>query len=242
MSAASDKAGPSGIQNDSNSVEVLGSVTQESHSSDKCFPIQLRTSARVSKKLKLDSQNVTSTSPTERKGGFICLQEGFINLHVPITPFVLISEPKPEEKTAEQKSNTVRRVHELWSTEDKNAFFEALNEYGKDFDAIQTHMNNKRKKRGINHNIAKNRDQARHFYYRTWHKISKYLKFPQGMYCINFVNRPIVAKTKFLICCEIHLLAHQYEIMSLYFPLIVDKSTFTLYSSLTRLDCILGKL
>ncbi|KAK7602036.1 hypothetical protein V9T40_009477 [Parthenolecanium corni] len=157
MSAASDKAGPSGIQNDSNSVEVLGSVTQESHSSDKCFPIQLRTSARVSKKLKLDSQNVTSTSPTERK------------------------EPKPEEKTAEQKSNTVRRVHELWSTEDKNAFFEALNEYGKDFDAIQTHMNNKRKKRGINHNIAKNRDQARHFYYRTWHKISKYLKFPQEM-------------------------------------------------------------
>lgn len=90
-------------------------------------------------------------------------------------------ETKPEEnKNVESKSNTVRRVHELWSTEDKNAFFEALNEYGKDFDAIQTHMNNKRKKRGINQSISKNRDQARHFYYRTWHKISKYLKFPQG--------------------------------------------------------------
>lgn len=70
MSGASDRAGPSGYQNDQNSEEVLGSVTHESHSSDKCFPIQLRTSARVSKKLKLDSQNVTSSSPTERKGNF----------------------------------------------------------------------------------------------------------------------------------------------------------------------------
>lgn len=66
----SDKVGSSNQQNEQNSEEVLGSVTHESQSSDKCFPIQLRTSARVSKKLKLDSQNVSSPCPSERKGKF----------------------------------------------------------------------------------------------------------------------------------------------------------------------------
>lgn len=56
------------------SQEVLGLVTHDTtiSSGDKCSPIQLRTSARVSKKLKLnDSQNLPSTSATaatERKG------------------------------------------------------------------------------------------------------------------------------------------------------------------------------
>ena len=64
-----------------------------------------------------------------------------------------------------------KRPWESWSLEDKNTFFEALNEYGKDFDAIQNHLAAKVKKRGL----AKNKEQVRHFYYRTWHKISKYL-------------------------------------------------------------------
>ncbi|CAG0886242.1 unnamed protein product [Darwinula stevensoni] len=64
-----------------------------------------------------------------------------------------------------------KRPWESWSLEDKNTFFEALNEYGKDFDSIQNHLAAKVKKRGL----AKNKEQVRHFYYRTWHKISKYL-------------------------------------------------------------------
>ncbi|XP_065207198.1 protein cramped isoform X2 [Planococcus citri] len=155
MTAVTEKLGSFSADSDVKpEEEVLGSVTHETQSTER--PIQLRTSARVSKKLRLDLQTNAAPAPVVEK-----------------------KETKPEEKVPEQKSNTVRRVHELWSTEDKNAFFEALNEYGKDFDAIQTHMNNKRKKRGINHSISKNRDQARHFYYRTWHKISKYLEFPQ---------------------------------------------------------------
>jgi len=68
----------------------------------------------------------------------------------------------------------------LWSVEDKNTFFEALNEFGKDFDAIQSHFASKIKKRGVTE--AKNKDQVRHFYYRNWHKISKFINFNPGWF------------------------------------------------------------
>jgi hypothetical protein len=67
----------------------------------------------------------------------------------------------------------------LWSIEDKNIFFEALNEHGKDFDAIQSHFASKIKKKGVTE--AKNKDQVRHFYYRNWHKISKFIDFNPGL-------------------------------------------------------------
>jgi hypothetical protein len=73
-----------------------------------------------------------------------------------------------------------RRNWGLWSVEDKNTFFEALNEYGKDFDAIQAHFAVKLKKKSSQE--AKNKDQVRHFYYRNWHKISKFIKFSLGEY------------------------------------------------------------
>lgn len=83
-----------------------------------------------------------------------------------------------DEKPASEAKPRGRRAHDLWSPEDKNAFYEALNEYGKDFDSIQQHIALKAKKRG--EQVIKNRDQARHFYHRTWQKISKHLRFPEG--------------------------------------------------------------
>ncbi|KAF4529250.1 hypothetical protein B566_EDAN017708 [Ephemera danica] len=118
--------------------------------------VPIRTSARVSKKVKLDLPTVV----TQSKAG------------------------KKEEETSESKQQSLlgadpkrprRRNWGLWSVEDKNIFFEALNEYGKDFDAIQAHFAVKMKKRGLTE--AKNKDQVRHFYYRNWHKISKFIKF-----------------------------------------------------------------
>lgn len=64
--------------------------------------------------------------------------------------------------------------------EDKNTFFKALNEYGKDFDALQSYFLNQGKKRGLSDTMIKNKEQIRHFYYRTWLKISKHLKFSEG--------------------------------------------------------------
>lgn len=68
----------------------------------------------------------------------------------------------------------------LWSTREKNLFFEALNEYGKDFDSITSYIHNKMKKKGVPDNITKNKHQVSHFYYRTWQKVSKYVKFGDG--------------------------------------------------------------
>lgn len=76
-----------------------------------------------------------------------------------------------------------------WSQEDKNIFFEALNEYGKDFEAIQQYINNKFKKKSLPDSIAKTKDQIRHFYYRTWHKVSKYLKFSDGKMLYQFYKK-----------------------------------------------------
>jgi hypothetical protein len=71
-----------------------------------------------------------------------------------------------------------RRTWELWSVGDKHIFFEALNEFGKDFDKIQAHFQSKLKnKKNFPADYIKNKNQIRHFYYRSWHKISAYISF-----------------------------------------------------------------
>lgn len=72
------------------------------------------------------------------------------------------------EANLEPKS---KRAWEQWSWEDKKIFFEALNECGKNFDAMQIFFHKKNRKN-------KNKEQIRTFYYRTWHKICKYVDFP----------------------------------------------------------------
>ena len=74
-------------------------------------------------------------------------------------------------------SKNKRRTWERWSKEDTNIFFEGVSEFGKDFDKLQAHFKAKyRSKRGLPENYIKNKDQIRHFYYRTWHKISGHIK------------------------------------------------------------------
>ncbi|XP_011476622.1 protein cramped-like isoform X1 [Oryzias latipes] len=80
-----------------------------------------------------------------------------------------------DEQAGNQKR--ARRQWESWSAEDKNSFFEGLYEHGKDFEAIQNNIAMKYKKRGKPANMVKNKEQVRHFYYRTWHKISKHIDF-----------------------------------------------------------------
>lgn len=90
------------------------------------------------------------------------------------------SAPKgqgPAEKEEGGSQKRVRRQWESWSTEDKNSFFEGLYEHGKDFEAIQNNIALKYKKKGKPTSMVKNKEQVRHFYYRTWHKISKHIDF-----------------------------------------------------------------
>ncbi|MBN3311368.1 CRML protein, partial [Atractosteus spatula] len=77
----------------------------------------------------------------------------------------------------EGSQKKARRQWESWSAEDKNSFFEGLYEHGKDFEAIQNNIALKYKKKGKPASMVKNKEQVRHFYYRTWHKISKYIDF-----------------------------------------------------------------
>ncbi|XP_076163100.1 cramped chromatin regulator [Ptiloglossa arizonensis] len=90
-------------------------------------------------------------------------------------------DSKDEENNAEVKVRSLKRSCELWSMEDKNTFFKALNEYGKDFDALQSYFLCQGKKKGLPDVMIKNKEQIRHFYYRTWLKISKHLKFSEDM-------------------------------------------------------------
>ncbi|XP_063790731.1 protein cramped-like isoform X2 [Pseudophryne corroboree] len=90
--------------------------------------------------------------------------------------------PSAGEKDEGSKKK-VRRQWESWSTEDKNTFFEALYEHGKDFEAIQNNIALKYKKKAKPASMVKNKEQVRHFYYRTWHKISKYIDFNNVFSC-----------------------------------------------------------
>ncbi|CAG9860969.1 unnamed protein product [Phyllotreta striolata] len=106
---------------------------------------QLRLSARVFKKMKLDT-----------------------------APLVV---PEKNEKKEIIKQDKKKCLRQLWSSDEKALFFEALNEYGKDFESIQLYISNKFRKKGLPDQYMKTKDQIRHLYYRTWTKISKYLKF-----------------------------------------------------------------
>lgn len=135
------------VQNTDNSKEESG-ISPDKIS--RSCALGQRTSNRISKRPKRDS------SP-------------------PATQTQLATKKNVSKQTIQQDQLKTRRTWELWSVEDKNAFFEALCEYGKDFESIQSYIAQRSRKKGVPPNMIKNKDQVRHFYYRTWHKISKYL-------------------------------------------------------------------
>ncbi|NXC51030.1 CRML protein, partial [Penelope pileata] len=150
------------------SLSQAPAALQPSHSQDQHH--FLRSSVRPqSKRLKKDSQASSSVGNSTAVKG-----KGTVN-------------PSGNSKSAgrnlssstgeKEEGKKVRRQWESWSTEDKNTFFEGLYEHGKDFEAIQNNIALKYKKKGKPASMVKNKEQVRHFYYRTWHKISKYIDF-----------------------------------------------------------------
>ncbi|XP_068210212.1 protein cramped-like [Palaemon carinicauda] len=131
---------------------------------------QLRTSARVLNKqrreeTKADLANIIATANKKAEANVK-------------TEF---AEEEDGNRGSGNNEKKRRRAWELWSTEDKNIFFESINECGKDFEAIQNYLTTKLRKKGTPGYQIKNKDQVRHFYYRTWHKISKYITFSEGV-------------------------------------------------------------
>ncbi|CAG5057871.1 unnamed protein product [Parnassius apollo] len=119
---------------------------------------QQRTSARVIKKLRLEppaDKRETPECETPNKD---------LDKEIPTFPTVKQRMPKA-----------------LWSADEKSLFFEALNEYGKDFDAITAYICAKMKKKGMPDANLKTKTQVSHFYYRTWHKLSKHVHFDENV-------------------------------------------------------------
>uniref|UniRef100_A0A8B9SJZ9 Protein cramped-like n=1 Tax=Anas platyrhynchos TaxID=8839 RepID=A0A8B9SJZ9_ANAPL len=156
---------------------------QPSHSQDQHH--FLRSSVRPqSKRLKKDSQASSSVGSSTAVKGKAADNGGSASGG---TSGIPASNPTANSKSAarnlgssageKEEGKKVRRQWESWSTEDKNTFFEGLYEHGKDFEAIQNNIALKYKKKGKPASMVKNKEQVRHFYYRTWHKISKYIDF-----------------------------------------------------------------
>lgn len=62
-------------------------------------------------------------------------------------------------------------------------FFDALNEFGKDFDAIANFINSKLKRQKTDI-TCKSKEQIRALYYTTFHKITKFIKFSEGEFLL----------------------------------------------------------
>ncbi|XP_052744558.1 protein cramped [Bicyclus anynana] len=119
---------------------------------------QQRTSARVIKKLRLEP-------PVDKRDVTECE-----------TPNKMDEKELLKFPTVKQ-----RMPKALWSADEKSLFFEALNEYGKDFDAITAYICAKMKKKGMPDANLKTKMQVSHFYYRTWHKLSKHVHFDENV-------------------------------------------------------------
>ncbi|KOC60883.1 Protein cramped-like [Habropoda laboriosa] len=149
--------------------------------------VEIQGNNSVTKKEETPPQNVQNCSeakvPTDSKNTQIRVVRGTkkMKLDAGDSNNLEKKDSKEEENNAEAKVRSMKRSCELWSMEDKNTFFKALNEYGKDFDALQSYFLCQGKKKGLPDVMIKNKEQIRHFYYRTWLKISKHLKFSEDV-------------------------------------------------------------
>lgn len=111
----------------------------------------VRTSARVIHKLR----EISSTPQVERK------EQPEVSVSTPKTP----SNSKPSH------------VKVQWINAERNFFYDALNEHGRDFEKISHFVNMKMRRKASTDVDYKTKDQVRTFYYQLYNKASKYLSF-----------------------------------------------------------------
>lgn len=135
--------------------ELLGSLTSMSSPA-------VRTSARVIQKMKMDSIRPTTPPPMDKRD----------------------TAKDEHHRTAQKTPNQSRPSKTIWSNVDRNLFFDALNEYGKDFESIANYINGKQKRKNATDPTYKAKEHVRLLYYQTFTKISKYLRFSDGKFMI----------------------------------------------------------
>ncbi|XP_028898272.2 protein cramped [Zeugodacus cucurbitae] len=95
----------------------------------------------------------------------------------PLTPPNERDPQRREDKTMQKTPSQLRSNKPTWTNLERNHFFDALNEFGKDFDALGNYINTKLKRRSAADSAFKTKEQVRQHYYQTYHKICKYIKF-----------------------------------------------------------------
>ncbi|XP_058442945.1 protein cramped [Malaya genurostris] len=144
--------------------ELLGSVTTFYPSGDAECGHALRTSARVIHKMRMDSIRGSTPPPQDRKDGTGSAGGGKAGS---------AGGAGGQSKTPNQQ----KQARMVWSNQDKNLFFEALNECGKDFEGIMNYLNTKKRRKDLNSEQAFKVKDVRHLYYQFNQKVSKYLHF-----------------------------------------------------------------
>lgn len=89
-------------------------------------------------------------------------------------------EPTKEERPTPKTPNQPKAQRNTWTNAERKIFFEALYEYGKDFDAIANFINTKIKRRNPSDCETKTVKDIRFLYYQLLQKATKYLKFSDG--------------------------------------------------------------
>ncbi|XP_055304646.1 protein cramped isoform X2 [Sitodiplosis mosellana] len=114
----------------------------------------VRTSARVIQKMKMDSIRPTTPPPADKD---------------------------EHHRNAQKTPNQHRPSKTIWNNIERNLFFDAINEYGKDFESIANYINGKQKRKNATDPTYKAKEHVRLLYYQTFTKISKYLRFSEDV-------------------------------------------------------------
>lgn len=141
-------------KNEPSEPELLGSVTTFTPLDGTDNGTRKRTSARVIHKMMLDSIRPPTPPPIEKKE--ISKED---HRSVPKTPV----QEKPQRNG--------------WTNIERNFFFEAINEYGKEFDSIAHYVNAKLKRKSNSDPNYKTRENVRVLYFQTYSKLARFLKF-----------------------------------------------------------------
>ncbi|CAG9761973.1 unnamed protein product [Ceutorhynchus assimilis] len=185
---------------------LLGSITTSAVAKEeRCM--QIRSSARVFKKMKLEqeqdkkhedssdpsltspnSDHPTSVGPAEKstehegKGQPVRSSTRVVNKKIKqdLSQSTTVTETSSKGNKTEVKRD-IKKEARIWSYEDKVLFFEAINEFGKDFENIQQYINSKLKKKGVLEEQMRTKEHVRYFYSKTFHEISKHVKFSDGI-------------------------------------------------------------
>jgi hypothetical protein len=137
--------------------ELLGSVTTFTPASgDHETGHALRTSARVIHKMRMDSIRPPSPPPEKKEAG------------------------GPLPKTPQQ----ARGPKIVWSNNERNVFFEALCECGRDFESIATMVNNRMRRKAPTDTDYKTKEAVVRLYNQLFQKLLKYLHFSDGKFQI----------------------------------------------------------